>query len=128
MSQLLLTTDKEVDTKVIKNGNGEIMFQIQAEKNFLPISMEKDEEDLRKRNLQVTPTTLRWVKKAVDQGYIMAYKAICDNCNGNGHINITNSNGITETKQCWICNSEGEIKYEEDFINKLITNHHHRLQ
>jgi DnaJ-class molecular chaperone len=70
----------------------------------------------------------RWVKKAVDQGFIMSYKTICDNCNGNGHINITDSKGKTETKQCWICNSEGEIKYEKDFINKLINDHHHRLQ
>ena len=58
----------------------------------------------------------------------MSYKAICDNCKGNGHINITDSKGVTEAKQCWICNSEGEIKYEEDFINKLIHNHHHRVQ
>jgi len=70
----------------------------------------------------------QWGKKAVDQGFIMSYKAICDNCNGNGHINITNTKGVTESKQCWICNSEGEIKYEEDFINKLIHDHHHRLQ
>ena len=56
------------------------------------------------------------------------YKAICDNCKGNGHINITNHKGVTEPKQCWMCNSEGEIKYEKDFINKLITNPHHRLQ
>jgi len=89
---------------------------------------EENEEDQEKRNLQVTPTTLLWVKKAVDLGYIIMYKAICDNCSGNGHINITNSKGVTEPKQCWICDSEGEIKYEEDFINKLITNHHHRLQ
>ena len=56
----------------------------------------------------------------VDQGFIMSYKAICDNCNGNGHINITDTKGI--------CHSQGEIKYEEDFINKLINHHHHRLQ
>ena len=55
----------------------------------------------------------QWVKKGVDQGYIMAYKAICDNCNGNGYINITNGKGVTEPKQCWICNSEGEITYDE---------------
>ena len=54
-----------------------------------------------------------WVKKAVDRGSIMTYKAICDNCNGNGYINITNSKGITDPKQCWICNSEGEITYDE---------------
>ena len=70
----------------------------------------------------------QWVKKAVDRGSIMSYKAICDNCSGNGHINIVDSEGNTQVKQCWICESDGEIKYEEDFINKLIRNHHHRLQ
>ena len=55
----------------------------------------------------------QWEKKAVDQGSIMTYKAICDNCNGNGYINITNSKGITDPKQWWICNSEGEITYDE---------------
>ena len=55
----------------------------------------------------------QWVKKSVDLGSIMTYKAICDNCNGNGYINITNGKGITEPKQCWICNSEGEITYDE---------------
>ena len=55
----------------------------------------------------------RWEKKSVDQGSIMTYKAICDNCNGNGYINITNGKGVTEPKQCWICNSEGEITYDE---------------
>jgi len=67
---------------------------------------------------------LPWEKKAVDRGSIMAYKAICDNCNGNGYINITNGKSVTEPKQCWICESQGEIKYEEDFINKLIHAHH----
>ena len=88
----------------------------------------KKQEDQEKRNLPETLTTRLWVKKAVDQGYIIMYKAICDNCNGNGHINITNSKGVIEPKQCWMCNSEGEIKYEEDFINKLIINHRQRLQ
>ena len=90
--------------------------------------VEENGEDQVKRNLQATLTTRLWVKKAVDLGCIMPYKAICNNCKGNGHINITNSKGVIEPKQCWMCNSEGEIKYEEDFINKLITNHHHRLQ
>ena len=89
--------------------------------------VEENEEDQVKRNLPVILTTLLLVKKAVDLGCIIMYKAICDNCSGNGYINITNNNGITEPKQCWMCASEGEIKYEEDFINKLITNHHHRL-
>ena len=91
------------------------------------LEKEEDEDDQEKTNLQVMLTMRLWERKAVDRGYIIMYKAICDNCNGNGHINITNSKGVTESKQCWMCNSEGEIKYEEDFINKLITNHHHRL-
>ena len=103
---------------------GTLMFQLLR---IIVADVEENEEDHLKRSLQVTLTTRLWGKKAVDQGYIIMYKAICDNCNGNGHINITNSKGITEPKQCWVCNSEGEIKYEEDFINKLITNHH-RLQ
>ena len=90
------------------------------------LGKEEDEDDQEK--VPMTALTMwLWEKKAVDRGYIIMYKAICDNCKGNGHINITNSKGITEPKQCWTCNSEGEIKYEEDFINKLITNHHHRL-
>ena len=72
-------------------------------------------------------TTRQWVKKAVDRGYTMSYKAICDNCNGNGHINIVDATGKIQVKQCWICESQGEIKYEEDFIDKLIHNHQHRL-
>ena len=89
--------------------------------------VEENEDDQEKINLQVMLTTQLWGEKVVDLECIIMYKAICDNCNGNGHINITNSKGVTEPKQCWTCNSEGEIKYEEDFINKLITNHHHRL-
>ena len=69
----------------------------------------------------------QWVKKAVDRGSIMTYKAICNTCLGNGHINIVDKDGKTEVKQCWICESQGEIKYEESFINKLINDHHHRL-
>ena len=57
----------------------------------------------------------------------MSYKTICDNCKGNGYTYVTNTKGNTESKQCWRCSSEGEIKYEEDFINKLINDHHHRL-
>jgi len=90
------------------------------------LEKEEDEDD-QEKVLMTAITMWLWEKKAVDRGYIIMYKAICDNCNGNGHINITNSKGVTEPKQCWMCNSEGEIKYEEDFINKLITNHHHRL-
>ena len=90
--------------------------------------LEKEEDEDDQEKVPMTALTMwLWEKKAVDRGCIIMYKAICDNCKGNGHINITNNKGVTEPKQCWMCNSEGEIKYEEDFINKLITNHHHRL-
>ena len=63
----------------------------------------------------------RWEKKAVDQGSIMTYKAICDNCNGNGYLNITNSKVVTEPKQCWICESNGEIKnYDQAEVDTFI--------
>ena len=91
------------------------------------LGKEEDEDDQEKVPMIVLTMWL-WEKKEVDRGCTIMYKAICDNCKGNGYINIANSKGVTEPKQCWMCNSEGEIKYEEDFINKLITNHHHRLQ
>ena len=89
---------------------------------------EEEEEDHVKRNLQETLITRLWGKKAVDLGCIIMYKAICNSCKGNGYTYVTDTKGTTEPKQCWVCNSQGEIKYEEDFINKLITNHRHRLQ
>jgi len=58
----------------------------------------------------------------------MSYKAICPNCKGNGYEQVTDNQGKTNIHQCWMCESNGEIKYEEDFINKLIHDHHHRLQ
>jgi len=47
------------------------------------------------------------------------YKAICNNCNGNGYINIVDSRGETEVKQCWICESEGELTYDKKDIKKI---------
>ena len=58
MFQLLLIIDKGAVIKVIKNGNGELTFPLQAEKNFLLIFAEKNEEDQEKRSLQVTLTML----------------------------------------------------------------------
>jgi DnaJ-class molecular chaperone len=91
------------------------------------LGKEEDEDDQEKVPMIVLTMWL-WEKKEVDRGCTIMYKAICDNCKGNGYINITNSKDITEPKQCWMCNAEGEIKYEEDFVSKLITNHRHRLQ
>ena len=36
-------------------------------------------------------------------------KLICKNCKGNGYIKIEDEFGGDEIRQCWICESEGEI-------------------
>jgi len=35
---------------------------------------------------------------------------ICDNCHGNGFLNVIDKQDLTHVKQCWVCESEGEIK------------------
>ena len=35
---------------------------------------------------------------------------ICDNCKGNGYIRIDTVDGPNQVKQCWVCESEGELK------------------
>ena len=35
---------------------------------------------------------------------------ICENCRGNGYLNVIDNKGSTQVKQCWVCESEGEIK------------------
>ena len=47
------------------------------------------------------------------------HKAICDVCNGNGFINIVDRTGQTEVKQCWTCESEGELTYDEKDVKKI---------
>ena len=47
------------------------------------------------------------------------YKAICPNCTGNGYINIVDRKGETEIKQCWTCESEGELTYDEKDVKKI---------
>ena len=39
------------------------------------------------------------------------HKAICDVCNGNGYVKVTDREDPKETdiRQCWECNSEGEF-------------------
>lgn len=49
----------------------------------------------------------------------MENKIICKNCKGNGYIKIDDE--TNEVRQCWICESEGEIyleprKKDEDLI------------
>ena len=90
------------------------------------LEKEEDEDDLEQRTLQVILTTRLWVKKAVDRGCTIMYKAICDNCKGNGYINITNSKDITEPKQCWMCESTGEINWSQAKVDDFIYNTYFR--
>jgi DnaJ-class molecular chaperone len=62
----------------------------------------------------------------------MTYKVICDNCAGNGYLNIKDNKGETEVKQCWTCESEGELTYDEKDVKKISdrlcdTYHHKQL-
>ena len=57
----------------------------------------------------------------------MGYKAICNNCKGNGYIYVTDTKGTTEPKQCWVCESNGEIKnYDQAEVDDFIYNVYYR--
>ena len=47
------------------------------------------------------------------------HKAICDICNGNGFVKITNNEDPKEVNvhQCWECDSEGEFYVYENSID-----------
>ena len=52
---------------------------------------------------------------------------ICDNCHGNGHLNVVDNQGLTQVKQCWVCESEGEIKnYDQVEVDDFIYNTYYR--
>ena len=87
---------------------------------------EENEDDQEKRNLQVTLTMRPWVKKAVDRGCIMPYKAVCNNCKGNGYTYVTHTKGTTEPKQCWMCESTGEINWSQAKVDDFIYNTYFR--
>ena len=41
--------------------------------------------------------------------------AICQNCKGNGYIKRKDpEDGEINIHQCWVCESKGEIKHEDD--------------
>ena len=49
------------------------------------------------------------------------HKKICDNCHGNGYLNVVDNDGLTQVKQCWICESEGEVKsYDQSEVDTFI--------
>ena len=50
----------------------------------------------------------------------MGYKGICQNCKGNGYEQVTDNKGKTNIHQCWMCESEGEIKWSQAKVDKFI--------
>ena len=57
------------------------------------------------------------------------YPNPCDNCHGNGYLNVVDNKGLTQVKQCWVCESEGEIrKYDQAEVDDFIYNFYHRKQ
>ena len=49
----------------------------------------------------------------------MTYKVICGNCAGNGYLKIQDNEDQTKVKQCWTCESEGELTYDEKDVKKI---------
>ena len=47
------------------------------------------------------------------------HNKICDNCHGNGYLNVVDNEGLTQVKQCWICQSQGELTYDKKDIKKI---------
>ena len=46
---------------------------------------------------------------------------ICTNCKGNGYIKIDTIHGKDQIKQCWVCDSKGELeKYVQADVDKFI--------
>ena len=59
----------------------------------------------------------------------MTYKVICDNCAGNGYLNIKDKQDLTQVKQCWTCESEGEVKlYDQAEVDDLIYDAYYHKQ
>ena len=51
----------------------------------------------------------------------------CNNCHGNGYLNMVDTRGLTQVKQCWICESEGEIKnFDQAEVDDFIYNTYYR--
>ena len=50
---------------------------------------------------------------------------ICDNCHGNGYLNVVDNQNLTQVKQCWVCESEGGIKnYDQAEVDTFIYDYH----
>jgi len=52
---------------------------------------------------------------------------ICNNCDGNGYLNVVDHQNLTQVKQCWVCESNGEIKnYDQAEVDDFIYNTYYR--
>ena len=51
----------------------------------------------------------------------MGYKGVCPNCKGNGYVKINKN-----VHQCWMCESEGEIKWSQAKVDEFIYNTYFR--
>ena len=53
---------------------------------------------------------------------------ICDNCRGNGYITVIDNEGNkTNVHQCWVCESEGEMKnYDQAEVDDFIYQFYYR--
>ena len=52
---------------------------------------------------------------------------ICDNCRGNGYVTVIDNNNKTNVHQCWVCESEGEIKnYDQAEVDDFIYQFYYR--
>jgi len=51
----------------------------------------------------------------------------CDNCHGNGYLNVVDNQNLTQVKQCWVCESEGELKnYDQAEVDDFIYDFYYR--
>ena len=60
----------------------------------------------------------------------IVHKAICDVCNGNGYVKVSDREDPKETNvhQCWECDSEGEFYvYEPEVSQYDVVNHNNRI-
>ena len=55
------------------------------------------------------------------------HSKICYNCRGNGYVTVIDKQDKTNVHQCWVCESEGEIKnYDQAEVDYFIYNFYYR--
>ena len=54
------------------------------------------------------------------------YKAICENCSGNGYIKVKDKEEQENVYQCWMCESAGEINWTQAEVDSFIYDMYYR--